>query len=137
MSLADEFGNYDALGLAELVRAGEVSAAEVMEAAIERIEAVNPALNFITVRCYELGRSLATGDIPSGPFMGVPFLLKDSFMDYEGTVSTQCCTMFRNYVSTLRHAVCDERKGRRLPPGGQEYGARMRLGVADRVPALR
>ena len=101
MSLADEFGNYDALGLAELIRAGEVSAAEVMEAAIERIEAVNPTLNFISVRCYELGRSLEKGDIPAGPFMGVPFLLKDSFMDYEGTVSTQCCTMFKDYVSTF------------------------------------
>ena len=101
MTIAEEFGNYDALGLAELIRARDVSAAEVMEAAIERIEAVNPALNFTSVRCYELGRSLARGDIPSGPFMGVPYLLKDSFMDYEGTVSTQCCRMFKDYVSTF------------------------------------
>ena len=101
MTIADEFGNYDALGLAQLISDREVSAAEVMEAAIERIEAVNPALNFVSVKCYELGRSLANGDIPAGPFMGVPFLLKDSFMDYEGTVSTQCCRMFRDYVSTF------------------------------------
>ena len=60
MAIAGEFGNYDALGLAQLIRDREVSAAEVMEAAIERIETVNPELNFISVRCYELGRSLAT-----------------------------------------------------------------------------
>ena len=101
MAIAGEFGNYDALGLAQLIRDREVSAAEVMEAAIERIETVNPELNFISVRCYELGRSLARGDIPVGPFMGVPYLLKDSFMDYEGTVATQCCRMFENYVSTF------------------------------------
>ncbi len=101
MAIAGEFGHYDALGLAQLVRDGEVSAAEVMDAAIERIETVNPKLNFISVKCYELGRSLAAGGIPAGPFMGVPFLLKDSFMDYEGTLSTQCCRMFRDYVSTF------------------------------------
>ncbi|MDE0052077.1 MAG: amidase [Rhodospirillales bacterium] len=101
MAIGDEFGNYDALGLARLIRNREVSAAEVMEAAIERIESVNPSLNFVSVRCYELGRSLAAGEIPAGPFMGVPFLLKDSFMDYEGTVSTQCCRMFKDYVSTF------------------------------------
>ena len=101
MAIAGEFGNYDALGLAQLIRDREVSAAEVMETAIERIETVNPELNFISVRCYELGRSLARGDIPVGPFMGVPYLLKDSFMDCEGTVATQCCRMFENYVSTF------------------------------------
>ena len=101
MAMAGEFGNYDALGLGRLIRDREVSAAEVMDAAIERIETVNPKLNFISVRCYELGRSLAASEIPAGPFMGVPFLLKDSFMDYEGTVSTQCCRMFKDYVSTF------------------------------------
>ena len=101
MTIAGKFGNYDALGLARLIRTRDVSATEVMEAAIERVEAVNPRLNFTSVRCYELGRSLAEGDIPPGPFMGVPYLLKDSFMDYEGTVSTQCCRMFKDYVSTF------------------------------------
>ena len=51
---------------------GEVSAAEVMDAAIERIEAVNPKLNFISVKCYELGRSLAAGEIPAGRSWACP-----------------------------------------------------------------
>ena len=101
MAFASEFGKFDALGLAELVRKGDISAGEVMETAIERIEKVTPALNFVSVKCYEHGRSLAKGDIPDGPFGGVPFLLKDSFMDYEGTVSTQCCRIFKDYVSTF------------------------------------
>lgn len=99
MGFAREFGEFDALGLADLVRKGDVSANEVMETAIERIESITPALNFISVKCYEHGRSLAKSDIPDGPFMGVPYLLKDSFMDYEGTVSTQCCKIFEDYVS--------------------------------------
>ena len=111
MAIASEFGNYDALGLAQLIRDRDVSATEVMEAAIERIEKVNPALNFISVRCYELGRSLANGDVQSGPFMGVPYLLKDSFMDYEGTVSTQCCKMFKEYVSTFDMGSVTSAKG--------------------------
>jgi len=99
MGFASEFGKFDALGLAELVRNGEVSADEVMETAIERIDEIAPALNFVSVKCYEHGRSLAKSKIADGPFMGVPYLLKDSFMDYEGTVSTQCCRIFEHYVS--------------------------------------
>jgi amidase len=99
MALREELGTFDALGLADLVRKGQISAAELMDVTIERIERVNPDLNFISVKCYEHGRSLANKPIPNGPFTGVPFLLKDSFMDYEGTVSTQCCKAFRDCVS--------------------------------------
>ena len=72
-----EYSEYDGLGLAELVRKGEVSAAELVEAAIERIERHNPPLNAVVYKAYDEARETAARALPSGPFRGVPFLIKD------------------------------------------------------------
>jgi len=72
-----EYANFDGLGLAELVRKGEVSAIELTEAAIERAERHNPALNAIVYKAYDEARKVAGGALPDGPFTGVPFLIKD------------------------------------------------------------
>ena len=50
-----DYIRYDGLGLAALVQRGEVSAAELLEAAIARIEAHNPALNAVVRKRYERG----------------------------------------------------------------------------------
>ena len=71
-----EYPDYDALGLAELVRNGAVRPRELVEAAIARIEAANPRLNAVVTKLYDMARAQADGPI-SGPFAGVPFLLKD------------------------------------------------------------
>lgn len=73
----DEYADYDGLGLAELVRRGEVSPAELAEAAIERIERHNGVLNAVVYKAYDEAREVAAGDLPEGPFKGVPFLIKD------------------------------------------------------------
>ena len=70
----DEYSSYDALGLAELVRRGEVSASELAELARRAIAATNPALNFLAGAIDEAG--VGERDA-SAPFAGVPFLLKD------------------------------------------------------------
>jgi amidase len=67
----------DATAQAELVRAGEVSPEELTLAAIERAERLNPELNAIIHPLYEQGLECARGDLPDGPFRGVPFLFKD------------------------------------------------------------
>ena len=69
----------DAIGLRDLVAAGDASAAELAEGAIARIEAANPTLNAVAVPLAEAGRAIA-GDaaLPRGPLHGVPFLLKDA-----------------------------------------------------------
>lgn len=77
MSIA-EYSEYDGLGLAGLVRRGEVSAPELVEAAIERIERRNDALNAVVFKAYDEARTAAGGDLPDGPFRGVPFLVKDT-----------------------------------------------------------
>ena len=76
-SLADETSWMDAIDQAALVRSGEVSAAELIEAAIERIEAIDPALNAVIIRWFDDARSCRRRTCPDGPFHGVPFLLKD------------------------------------------------------------
>ena len=75
--MADALETLDATAQAELVSAGEVSPEELVEAAIERAERVNPQINAIIHPLYEEGRNAAAGTLPDGPFRGVPFLFKD------------------------------------------------------------
>lgn len=100
-----EYRQWDALDIAERVRAGDVSAAEVVEAAIARANAVNPQLNCIVETLYDQARAAAAKPLPDGPFRGVPFLLKDLGMMLEGTVTTNGSRFYRDnvadYTSTL------------------------------------
>jgi amidase len=67
----------DATAQAELVRIGEVSPEELTQSAIERAERLNPDLNAIIHPLYEQGLEESRGELPDGPFKGVPFLFKD------------------------------------------------------------
>jgi amidase len=73
-----ELSTMDATAQAELVRRRELTPLELVDAAITRIERVNPALNAVITPLYEEARVAAVShDLPDGPFRGVPFLLKD------------------------------------------------------------
>ena len=74
---ASEYARHDGLGLAALVARGEVSPAELVEAAIAAIERHNAALNAVVYKAYDEARRTAAGKLPDGPFRGVPFLMKD------------------------------------------------------------
>src|SRR5947209_14042028 len=76
--MSDELAFLDATAQAELVRRGELSPSALVDAAIARIEAVNPKLNAVIIPLFEKARAqAASADLPRGPFRGVPFLLKD------------------------------------------------------------
>ncbi len=77
MSVFEEYENYDAVGLADLVRRKEIAAEEVLEAAISRAEARNPALNAIVMELYDFGRQAIADGLPDGPLKGAPYLIKD------------------------------------------------------------
>src|SRR4051794_21449850 len=62
----------DGTGQAELVRTGEASPKELVEAAIARIEAVNPDLDAVIRTRFDEARSATGGELPDGPFRGVP-----------------------------------------------------------------
>ncbi len=73
----DTYTSYDGLGLAALVRQGEVSPEMLLEAAITRIEAHDATLNAVVIPMFDEARAAIRSGLPDGPFRGVPFLLKD------------------------------------------------------------
>ena len=83
MAITD-YAKHDGLGLAKLVHKKEVKPVELVDAAIERIERHNPALNAVIWTMYERARDMAKKKLPDGPFKGVPFLLKDIMGHMEG-----------------------------------------------------
>jgi len=98
MSGFKEYDRFDGLGLAELVRKKEVSPSELCEEAIRRIEQVNPKINAVITRMYDIARKEVQSGIPGGPFAGVPFLLKDIIDEYAGVPLTMGSRAFRSYV---------------------------------------
>ncbi|MCK8491353.1 amidase [Spirosoma sp. RP8] len=109
----DEYVQRDATALAELVRNGDVTPTELLQTAIARAEAVNPQLNAIVTPLYEKGREMASHLPKSGPFRGVPFLLKDLEFDWAGTPMKMGCRGYQTYVSAI-----DSEAVRRLKASG-------------------
>src|SRR5262245_54980919 len=75
--MADDLAALDATAQAELVRRGDVAARELVDAAIARLERLNPQLNAVIHPALERARDAAAAPLPDGPFRGVPFLMKD------------------------------------------------------------
>jgi Asp-tRNA(Asn)/Glu-tRNA(Gln) amidotransferase A subunit family amidase len=99
MSIRDEYASLDAVGLAERVRSGDVKPTELLEAAIERAEQVNPTINAIVIPMYDEARREAQQGPPDGPFHGVPFLLKDLHLLYTGARTTYGSRLFSDHVA--------------------------------------
>ena len=92
MKLGD-YAAHDALGLAALVKKGEVTADELLTCALEAAEALNGDLNAIVRSMEGEARAAIAAGVPDGPFEGVPFLLKDLTQSYAG-VPTDCGSRF-------------------------------------------
>lgn len=82
------YDRYDGLGLAALVRRRQVTPLELLETAIDRVERINPAINAVTGKIYDRARDAIRAGLPDGPFMGVPYLLKDLAVHLQGSVTT-------------------------------------------------
>ncbi len=79
-----ELLHHDATAQAALVRTKEITAHELVSAAIAQVERLNPQLNAVITPMYELALANAQQPLSEGPFAGVPFLLKDLQAAYEG-----------------------------------------------------
>jgi amidase len=89
----------DAVAQAELVRRGDATPRELVEAAISRIEAVDPSLNAVVGRFFDRALREVEAGVPDGPFRGVPFLLKDLGATLGGTVQTEGSRALRGKAS--------------------------------------
>src|SRR5215831_1733842 len=94
MTAFKDYEQYDALGLADLVRLGKVTPADLLEAAIERVEARNPTVNAVVMRLYDYGRQAIADGLPDGPLRGVPYLLKDLTASLAGVKMTRGSRFF-------------------------------------------
>ena len=94
----EDYRRHDATDLAALVARGEVSAEEVVESAIARIEALNPKLNAVITPLFDEGREAVRRGLPAGPLHGVPWLVKDLNMLVGGAPATHGSRAFRDFV---------------------------------------
>jgi len=94
-----EYLDHDAIGLAGLVRRGDTSADELLDIALHRIDAVNPSINAVVDVFADKARLAIARGLPVGPFTGVPFLLKDLFIDLAGTTTTSGAVFLKATVA--------------------------------------
>ncbi len=105
MSGFSEYEDYDGIGLADLIRRKEVTPDEVLDAAIDRVEARNPAVNAVVMELYDHGRQAINAGLPDGPFTGVPFLLKDLGSALAGAKTTLGSKFFANLPAQTADSV--------------------------------
>ena len=94
----NEYGSFDAVGLAELVRKKQVTPGELLDEAVARTAKVDPQINAVVVRHYDFARRQIEVGLPDGPFTGVPFLLKDLDL-LEGTRTTFGASVLKDDVA--------------------------------------
>ncbi len=101
-----EYQEYDALGLAELVAKGEVTSEQLVREALARVEELNPSLNAVVHRMDDDALAKA-GLEHSGPFAGVPFLLKDLLASLAGQPMANGARIYKGHISTHNSALVD------------------------------
>ncbi|MEC9368434.1 MAG: amidase [Pseudomonadota bacterium] len=107
-----EYAGYDALGLAELLASGQVSPKEAARTAVRAIETINPQVNAVVEIYKDRIEALDDRSLGSGPFRGVPLLIKDVFGHEAGRLIENCSRLCQgmqvevntNYARLIRAA---------------------------------
>lgn len=95
----NEYRSYDGLGLADLVRRGDVTAEELLDTALDARAKLDPELNAIVIGLQEDARQALADGLPRGPFTGVPFLIKDLHLQVKGTPTTNGSRFFADAIA--------------------------------------
>ncbi len=103
----EEYTNYDATGLAELIAGGQVSAKDVLAAALARIDAGEPRLNALVEDLRARAAAQLDWPILAGPFAGVPFLLKDLLQAYAGARMTVGAVALKTNVAAVNDEIVE------------------------------
>ncbi|MBI3437846.1 MAG: amidase [Proteobacteria bacterium] len=115
--MTDVLGDLDAVGVAEGIRRKDFTAQEALEAAIARVEKVNPELNFMATKAYDYGHTTAAKAL-SGPFAGVPTLIKD-LLPLAGLPTKYGCRGLANFQPSDQSPYADALLASGLVPLGK------------------
>lgn len=99
--LIEEYIQYDAKGLAALIKNGQISAQEALDCAIKRIESVNPMLNAVIADCDSFAKKCLKSMKGNEPFYGVPLLVKDLGFELQNAQETCGSQFFSKNIGTL------------------------------------
>jgi len=135
MTTFTDYEAHDALGLADLIRRREVSAAEVLEAAIQRVEARNPALNAVVQTFFDEARATAAQPL-QGPFAGVPFMLKDLGVQVRGQRVTNGSRFWQDQICSKDNTLVQRYRAAGLVLMGMTSTAEYGLSC-DTTPSLQ
>ena len=94
----NDYDAYDGLGLAALVREGETTPTELLDAALQRIDLLNPALNAVVTPLADAARAQIVAGLPEGPFRGVPFLVKELVASVAGSATTASSRLYEHQM---------------------------------------
>ncbi len=122
--------SHDGLGLAALIRRGEIAAPELLEAVISRIEARNPAINAVVHRLYDQAHADLAEVPPDSVFAGLPFLLKDLYTFRRGVPCGNGSRWFKDYVAPFDDAMVARWRAAGLVVVGKTATSEFGLNVA-------
>jgi amidase len=124
---APDYVRHDAVGLADLVVRGEVSASELLDVAIAEVERLNPALNAVVHKHYEEARAVVAAGLPQGRFRGVPFLLKDLDLSLRGAALTEGSRLMAGFTPDFDSTLVSRYKAAGLVIFGRTNSAEFGL----------
>ena len=121
-----DYTQYDAIGLGELVANKEVSPAELLDEALSRAEKARGELNCVSALFPEIAREQITSGLPESPLSGVPFMTKDLGTEIKGAPLTGGSRLFRDYIAETDNTLVSRYRKAGLLLFGQttspEYG---------------
>ncbi len=123
----NDYATFDAVGLADLVRRREVSARDLLHAAIMAIERSDPSLNAVVQKHYDFAERAIENGLPSGRFQGVPFVLKDLDLFLAGTPLTSGSRLFADQIADRDSTLVSRYKAAGLVILGKTNSAEMGL----------
>lgn len=125
-----DYSLYDATGLAQLVAGGQVSADELLDAALARVERLNPQLNAVVLMQPDAARAMIARGLPQGPFTGVPFLLKDLGCEAVDFPSHNGSSLLRDTKYPKDSAIYDRIRGTGVVTFGRTTSPEGGIGAA-------
>lgn len=127
----NDYAEHDGLGLAALVRAGDVTPLELVDASIARIERHDGDINAVVYRAFDEARATAKGPLPVGPFTGVPFLVKDFGIGVAGWPNTSGSRFCQELVDDRDTGLMARYRASGIVPIGR--GASSEFGIVGNV----